>query len=108
MHQLDKISELISKHCNVDGDSLPIIRRRVRETLSKGTYLVRYHRDKMVGYVDYDITHDGIVHVRKLIALQPGLITDMVNTLKRTLPWKRMFCYRAKYQAWHHHRRIHT
>ena len=101
------LARLIASRCNAARESLPQIRRRLYDTLRRGTYLVRYDgAGQLVGYADYDIRHGTIVHVRKLIALAPGVMRKLVTTLKTTLPWTRMFCYRAKYRRWSHHRRV--
>jgi len=105
-YQVKQIATLIEQHCNVDQDSPMTIQARVWETMRKGTYRVRYDtQERLVGYVDYDLTDDGIVHVRKIIALASGVLAALVADLKSTLPWKRVFLYRAKYHVWRHHGR---
>ena len=104
--QVKRIATLIQQQCNLDGDSIVVIQARVWETMRKGTYRLRYNtQEEIVGYADYDLTPDGIVHVRKIVALQPGVLLSMVSELKRTLPWKRVMLYRAKYKEWRHHGR---
>ncbi len=104
---MDELTMLIDRHCNNDGDTLSLIRQRLYDTMKRGTYRLRYNtQEHIIGYIDYDISCDGIVHVRKIIALRPGIITSLVRQLKDELPWKRMFCYRAKYNEWRHKRRV--
>lgn len=101
---LDVLVEFIQCHCNRDGDSPSLIRQRLWETRKRKTYLVRYDtQERLVGFCDYDISYDGIVHLRKIIALQPGVLALMVNELKHSLPWKRVYFYRSKYKSWKHH-----
>lgn len=101
---LDALVALVQKHCNYDGDSPGLIRQRLWQTRRRWTYLVRYDtQERLVGFCDYDMSHDGIVHLRKIIALQPGVLASMVRELKTTLNWKQVYFYRSKYAKWKHH-----
>ena len=101
---VDVLAPLIAQHCNADRDSLPMIRQRLYDTLKRGTYRVRFdEQERLIGYCDYDCSYDGIVHVRKMIALRPHILRSLVRELKTTVPWTRMYLYRAKYQQWRHH-----
>jgi len=100
------LAVLLHQRCNVDENSLSMIQQRLWQTVRLGTYRLRFNaREEIIGFCDYDCSEDGIVHVRKLLALSPGIITSLVSDLKHTLPWKRVFFYRAKYRKWKHHSR---
>ena len=99
----DHLTYLIATRCNHDGDFLPMIRQRLYETRKRNTYRLRVDaQGRVVGFVDYDISHDGIVHLRKLIASSPGILWAMVRDLKSSLSWKRVYFYRAL-RGWRHH-----
>ena len=104
---MDELTMLIDKHCNNDGDTLSLIRQRLYDTMKQGTYRLKYDtRECIIGYLDYDLSYDGIVHVRKIIALKPRVITSLIRQLRDELPWKRVFWYRAKSDKWIHRRRV--
>src|SRR3990167_11195316 len=106
---LDELTTLIATHCNHDKQTPPQIRQRLHDTFKTETYLVRRDAEgQVIGYLDYSISWDGLVHIRKLIALRPGLIWSMVRELRRLLPWKQVYFRRDKYvqdskQGWRHH-----
>jgi|SRR3990167_8089112 len=104
MFDREELTTLIAQRCNRDGDSLPMIRQRLYDTFKRRTYVVRFDStEHLIGWLDYDITFDGLVHVRKIIARSPGVLTSMVGELKARLPWKRVYFYRAKLNRWRHH-----
>ena len=105
-HQVQEIALLLQRHCNVGQESLAELQSRVWEILRRGTYRLRYDtQERLIGYCDYDLTEDGMLHVRKIIGLRPGVLRSMVSDVKHSLPWKRVFFYRAKYRIWRHYGR---
>lgn len=104
---MDELVTLIDRHCNNDGDTLALIRQRLYETMKRRTYRLRYDtQEQIIGYLDYDLSDDAILHIRKIIALKPGVLVSMVRKLKGELDWKRVFWYRAKSSKWIHRRRV--
>src|SRR3990167_9756216 len=104
--RVNQIAHLIKQYCNTDEDSISEIQARVWETMRKGTYRLRYDtQERLVGYADYDLSLDGILHVRKILGLTPGVLASLASELKQTLPWKRLILYRAKYATWRQHGR---
>ena len=104
--QVKTIVNLLWQYCNVDRASLSELQSMVQEMVQRGTYRVRYDtQERLIGYCDYDLTEDGMLHVRKIVGLKPGVLTSLASELKRTLPWKLVLFFRAKLAAWRHHAR---
>lgn len=103
---LNTLAVLILERCNTDKDSITVIQQRLYVTLRRGTYAIRFNdQEQIVGWCDYDCSSDGMLHIRKILALQPGVLTSLVQELKARVPWKRVFFYRSKYDTWRHHGR---
>mgnify|MGYP001614705467 CR=1 FL=1 len=107
MPLVDELTTFVHRYCNSFQKPWDYLRERVQGRVDRQTYLVRRTAaGALCGYLDYDLTHDGILHVRKVIALQPGLLRGLVREVKTTVPWRRVYFWRAKWQSWRHHRRV--